>query len=113
MLSLFIAGISSVLADEHDAVHGKLSPAERESFSDGRINLHRRKARRTLAAEVVIPDLVHVKRDQVHGRMMMLAVPPVAFEKPVDDVLRVRELMVSRGDRGELGPRILLGESRQ
>ncbi len=55
--------------------------------------------------------------------MMMLAVPAVAIEEAIDDVLRVRELVIDVNDRGELwtsrrgtartGTRALLREPRQ
>ena len=51
----------------------------------------------------VVPDLVDVERDQVHGRAVMPAVPAVAFEEAVDDVLSVGVLVIGGGDRGNSG----------
>ena len=60
-------------------------------------------ARRALAAEVVGAHLIDIERHQVHGRIMVRAVPAVAIEKAVDDVLRVRVLEIGGDDGGEFG----------
>ena len=89
-LALLVLRIVAVLADQHHAVHGQFAAAERQRFGDGRIDLHagRRAARSRLRSS--LSDLVDVERHQIHGRMMMRAVPAVAVEKAVDDVLGVR-----------------------
>ena len=67
-------------------------------------------ARGALAAQVVGADLVDVERDQVHGRIMVRAVPAVAIQKAVDDVLGVRVLEVGGDDGGEFGTRRIAHE---
>ncbi len=103
-LALFVARILAVLADNDDAIDRQLAAAERQRFGDRRIHLHRREALGALAAQVAIVDLIDVERHQVHRRMMMCAIPAVAFEEPVDDVLRVGILEVRRRDRGDFRP---------
>ena len=46
-------------------------------------------------------DLIHIERNQIHRGMMMRSVPAVAFQKPIDDVVRVGVFPVNGGDRGE------------
>lgn len=52
--------------------------------------------RRALAAQVVGADLIDIERHQVHGRIMMGAVPAVTVQKAVDDMLRMRILEIRR-----------------
>ena len=101
-LSLFVPRIVAVLADEDDAVNGQFVAAEREGLGDGLAELHGRVAREALPAEVGLAHLVHVKRHKIHRGIMVRAVPAVAIEKTVDNVLRMRVLEVDGDDGGEL-----------
>jgi len=46
-------------------------------------------ARATLAAQIRSPDLVYIERYQIHRWIMVGAVPPVAIQEPVHDMLRM------------------------
>src|ERR1039458_6193632 len=64
-------------------------------------SVHLAVPRRALAAQVVGAGLVDVERHQVHGRIMVRAVPAVTIQQAVDDVLRVRVLEIGGDNGGE------------
>ena len=90
-----------MLADQHHAVDRQFVAAQRQRFGDGGTELHGRMARRASRLRSFVAHLVDVERHQVHGRTVVRAVPAVAVEKAVDDVLRVRVLEVGGDNGGE------------
>src|SRR2546428_12862865 len=88
-LAFFRARVKAVLGDNDHTINLKLRAPKRESFFDGRINLHSVPAR-AVAAEVAFRKLVHIERGQFDRRTMMPALPAVAFEKTVDEMFGVR-----------------------
>jgi hypothetical protein len=53
-----------------------------------------------LFAEIVVADLVDIKRHQIHGWMMVDAVPAVTVQKTIYDMLRVGMLKISGYNSG-------------
>src|SRR4051812_14508733 len=102
-LSLFVPWISSVLAHHHHSVHRQFAGAAGESLRDGRIHFHPGKSLGALISQVRTQlasiALIHVEGNQIHGGMMMLAIPPISFQKTVHDMLPVRQLLTN-GDNG-------------
>ena len=93
-LALFVPRVVAVLADNDDAIHREFAGAARQRFGDGGIDFiagKRWRDRRQVFAEVPW-SLIDVERNQVHRWMMVHAVPAVAFQEAVDDVLAVRKL---------------------
>ena len=68
-----------MLAYQQYAVHRQFAAAQGQRLGDGGIDLHGGEAGRALAAQVARSDLVHIKRDQIHGRLVPRAVPAVAL----------------------------------
>jgi hypothetical protein len=89
-----------MLADDQHAIDAKLWSTQRQRFRDTRINLHSVPAF-PVAAQVTLGKLVHVKRHQIHGRPMMPALPPVPFEKAIDEMLRMSVPAHFRGEEGD------------
>ena len=52
------------------------------------------------AAQIIVADLVDIERNQIEWRVMILAVPAVPVEEPVNNVLGVRVLEISGDDGG-------------
>src|ERR1041385_3276368 len=82
-LPFFIPRIIAVFAYEHHSIDGKLAAAERQCLGDGRTHFQRRMPRGALFAEIVVADLVDIERHQIHGWMMVRAVPAVAVQKTI------------------------------
>jgi len=91
--------------NQNHAIDGELRAAQRQRFRDRRIQLHRRKLLQPALAHIVFADLIDVDRDEVHWWVMPCPVPAIAFEEPVDDMLRVRVLEVCRADGRQPRPR--------
>jgi hypothetical protein len=102
-LALFVARVLAVFADQDDAVDGELAAAERQRFGNGWIQLHRRIFGEPRLADIVAADLIDEDRHQIHGGTMMRAIPAVALEKAIDDVLGVGVFEVGGADRRQLG----------
>ena len=100
-LSLVVRLVFAVLADEHDAVHGEFVVALGERLPNRRVDRHRREAFRAVAAQVVVSHLVDVERHHLHLGAMVPAVPAVALEEAVYDVLGVGIFVVDRHDGGD------------
>ena len=79
--------------------------AQRQRLGNGGIELHDGEARRAVAAEIALPDLIAVQGHQVHGRLVPRAVPAVAFQEAVHEVLRMRVLEHRAGYERNLHPR--------
>lgn len=91
-----------MLADQEHAVDRQLARTQRQGIGDGGIDFHDGEFPGAPAAEVVHLDLVNPERHQVHGRLVMLAVPAVTDQEPVADMLGMSELMVDSRDGGDL-----------
>ena len=102
-MAFFVAGVAAMFADEHDAVDGELGGAGGEGFGDGGIDLHAGEASGAVGGEVAVGTLVNVEGDEVHIGMVVFAVPAVAFEEAVDDVLAVGVFAVLCDDCGDFG----------
>ena len=61
------------------------------------------KALGAVCGQVAFGPLVDVDRNQIHRRLVVAAIPAVAFEKAVDNVLAVRVLAVFGNDGSDLG----------
>src|SRR5688572_9980828 len=86
-LSFLVSGIATVLPDEQHTVDGEFAAAQRERLSDGGIDLHRRKASCALPAQIVCAHLIDVQGNEIHRRMMVAALPSIALQKSIDNVL--------------------------
>ena len=95
-LPLLVAPILPVLPHQQHPVHGQLPPPQCKRVRNGRVNLHRGKPPRTLPAQIVLLNLIHVKRHHIHLRPVMPPVPPIALQKPIHNMLRVRILVKNR-----------------
>ena len=103
VLALFVVAVAAVLADEQDAVDGQIGSVQRQGVGDGGVDRHVGKAGRSILAQIAFGTLIHVQRDQIHGRVVVPAVPAVAFEEAVADVLGVGVLAVLGDDAGDFG----------
>src|SRR5690348_11735374 len=92
----------AVLADQEHGIYGQLAATQGERLLDRGINLHTGEKFGTSAAKIVLAHLVNVKSNQIHGRVMPLAVPAVPEQETVHDMLRVRILEVDGGDSRDL-----------
>src|SRR6185369_6756699 len=88
-LAFFVARISAMLANDDNAIDREPRAAERERLRNRRVNGNV-ETLGPFAAEVLRGKLIHIERDELRSRMMPLAFPAVAFEKTIDEMLRVR-----------------------
>src|SRR5262245_57572186 len=88
-LAHFVAGVAPVLADNQNAIHRECSTPQGQGLFDRWIDRDV-ETLRTLARQIPFRKLVHIKPGQVHRRMMPRALPPISFEKTIDEMLRVR-----------------------
>ena len=100
-LPFFVLRVMAVLADEHHAINGKFAAAQRQRLGDGRIDFHFRMASGSFAAQVIFAHLVNVQGNRIQRRAVMRAVPAVAVEKTVHNVLRVRHAEIDGADRDQ------------
>jgi hypothetical protein len=107
-LTLLVARITSMLADEQHAIDRKRAPSQGKRLRYGGKPFHGGKFLQPRPAHVIVTNLVDVDRDQIHLRVMVSAVPAIALEETIDDVLRMGVLEVRGADRGELGSRFAL-----
>ena len=98
-LALFRAWIKTMFGDDDHAIDRKLGAAERECFFDRGINFDSMPTG-AIAAEIAVWKLIDVERGKFHGWTMMPALPAVAFEETVDEMLRVRIFPNFRGEQG-------------
>ena len=59
---------------------------------------------RPLPAQVAFGNLIHIQARQIERWAIMLPLPSVAFQKPIDEVLRVRILANFGGQNRHLHP---------
>jgi len=85
-----------VLGDDHHTIDGEFAGAEGEGVFDGGAELHLGVAVGALLKEVALAVLIDVERDDVHRWMVIDAVPSIAVEKAVDNVLRVKISSIRR-----------------
>src|SRR5262245_35577525 len=78
-LTFFIAWIPAMFADQHDSVDCELAAAKRKRFGDSRAHFHGRESGGTIGNEIALAMLLHVKGDEVHGGMVMFAIPAISF----------------------------------
>ena len=92
-----------MLGDEQDTIEREAATTEGQSLGNRRVNLYPREAPDSLMAQVAGSDLVDVQGDEIHRRLVMAAVPAIAVQKPVNDVLCVRPLPVLSDHGSDLG----------
>ena len=101
-LTLFIARVTPVLADQQDAVNGQLPATECQRLRNRRIDLHARKLTGPVTAQIALGNLVGIERHQVHRGEMVTAVPRVTPQQTIDKMLGMRPTAVLGHDGGDL-----------
>ena len=96
-LSLLVARILAVLADEQHCINGEFIAAAAECLGDSGID-SKPEFTRPVPALFPFRSLRYVKRDDLHIWTMPSAFAWITDEKPVGEVLRVREITVNRSD---------------
>jgi len=95
-----VGSVGAVFRHDEDCIDGELVPAASERLCDGRVDGEPELAG-SVDALFAFRRLVHVHRHDAHVRAMPLARDGVAHQKPVDEVLRVRQVAVDGGDDGD------------
>src|SRR6185436_15689010 len=99
-LALRVLGIVAVFADEQHAVDGEFGTAQRQRVRDRRKYFHTMAAR-AVAAQVALGKLIHVESGQLEGWLMVPALPAIAFERAVEEMLRVGIFADLGGEQGD------------
>ena len=97
-LTLLVLRVLTMLTNDHDAIHRQPTGPERQRLSDARINGDAMTGRRP-TGQVLFRKLIDVQRNQIHLRLPPTALPGIAQEKPINEVLGMGVLADLRGNQ--------------
>ena len=102
-LPLGVAGIVSVLDDQHYGIHRQLVPAAPQGLLDGGVDLKAELAGPGLAL-ISLGLLVDIQGDHVHFREVPPALAGITHQKAITEMLSMGQIGPDGGDDGQFFP---------